>query len=140
MEQIILHILKVRACIYGFDGYSTVDEYDNIVSKTKAEMEKLDEKLVQLTSGDKSFVVTSSYLLDLTRIAGKLFKSSKPELKSKILSLVLSNLELDNKKLHFNLLSPFDRLLAHSQSSNWLTTIEEVITLIKTDARKDLLI
>lgn len=102
------------------DGRITTVEYDNIVSKTKAEMEKLDEKLVQLTNGDKSFVVTSSYLLDLTRIAGKLFRSSKPELKSKILSLVLSNLELDNKKLHFNLLSPFDRLLVHSQSSNWL--------------------
>ena len=102
------------------DGRITTDEYDNIVSKTKAEMEKLDEKLVQLTNGDKSFVVTSSYLLDLTQIAGKLFRSSKPELKSKILSLVLSNLELDNKKLHFNLLSPFDRLLSYSQSSIWL--------------------
>lgn len=102
------------------DGRITVDEYDKIVTRTKAEMEKLDEKLVQLTSGDKSFVITSSYLLRLASIAGRLFKSSKPELKSKILSLVLSNLELDNKKLHFNLLSPFDRLLVHSQSSNWL--------------------
>lgn len=83
-------------------------------------MEKLDEKLVQLTSGDKSFVITSSYLLQLASIAGRLFKSSKPELKSKILNLVLSNLELDNKKLHFNLLSPFDKLLVLSQSSIWL--------------------
>ncbi len=102
------------------DGRITVDEYDKIVSRTKAQMEKLDEKLVQLTNGDKSFVVTSSYLLRLASIAGKLFKSSKPELKSKILHLVLSNLELDNKKLYFNLLSPFDRLLIHSQSSTWL--------------------
>ena len=102
------------------DGRITVNEYDKIVSKTKAEMEKLDEKLVQLTSGDKSFVITSSYLLNLAKIAGKLFKSSKPELKSKILYLVLSNLELDNKKLYFNLLSPFDRLLVHSQSQSWL--------------------
>lgn len=86
----------------------------------KAEMEKLDEKLVQLTSGDKSFVITSSYLLQLASIAGKLFKSSKPELKSKILYLVLSNLELDNKKLIFNLLSPFDKLLAHSKNTTWL--------------------
>lgn len=103
------------------DGRITVDEYDKIVSRTKAEMEKLDEKIVQLTSGDKSFVATSSYLLNIAKIAGKLFKSSKPELKSKILYLVLSNLELDNKKLIFNLLSPFDRLLALSQSSNWLS-------------------
>ena len=102
------------------DGRITVDEYDKIVSKTKAEMEKLDEKLVQLTSGDKSFVITSSYLLNLAKIAGKLFKSSKPELKSKILYLVLSNLELDNKKLHFNLLSPFNKLLALCENSTWL--------------------
>lgn len=102
------------------DGRITIDEHDKIVTKTKAEMQKLDEKLVQLTSGDKSFVITSSYLLQLASIAGRLFKSSKPELKSKILNLVLSNLELDNKKLHFNLLSPFDKLLALSQSSIWL--------------------
>ncbi len=102
------------------DGRITADEYDKIVSITKSQMEKLDEKLIQLTNGDKSFVVTSSYLLQLASIAGKLFRSSKPELKSKILNLVLSNLELDNKKLHFNLLSPFDKLLVLSQSSNWL--------------------
>ena len=102
------------------DGRITVDEYDKIVSKTKAEMEKLDDKLVQLTSGDKSFVITSSYLLRLAKVAGKLFRSSKPELKSKILYLALSNLELDNKKLIFNLLSPFDKLLALNKNSTWL--------------------
>lgn len=103
------------------DGRITfVDEYDKIVSKTKAEMEKLDEKLVQLTNGDKSFVITSSYLSRIASIAGKLFRNSKPELKNKILYLILSNLELDNKKLYFNLLSPFDRLLVHSQSQSWL--------------------
>jgi site-specific DNA recombinase len=102
------------------DGRITVDEYDTIVSKTKAEMEKLDQRMVQLTNNDKSFIVTSSYLLKLASRAGKLFKSSKPELKSKILYLVLSNLELDDKKLYFNPLPPFDRLLAFSESSTWL--------------------
>ena len=87
-------------------------------------MEKLDERLVQLTNNDKSFAVDSSYLLNLAKIAGKLFKSSKPELKSKILYLVLSNLELDNKKLIFNLLSPFDKLLALTKSSNWLRRLD----------------
>lgn len=106
------------------DGRITVDEYDKIVSKTKTEMEKLDEKLVQLTNGDKSFVITSSYLLQLASIAGRLFKSSKPELKSKILYLVLSNLELDNKKLHFNLLSLFDKLLALCENSTWLRRLD----------------
>lgn len=110
------------------DGRITIDEYDKIVAKTKAEMEKLDEKIVQLTNGDKSFTVNSSYLLHLANIAGKLFKSSKPELKSKILNLVLSNLELDNKKLRFNLLSPFDKLLVLSQSSNWLTLADALRT------------
>ena len=105
-----------------------MDEYDKLVTKTKSEMEKLDEKIVQLTSSDESFVITSSYLLNLANIAGRLFKSSKPELKNKILNLVLSNLELDNKKLIFNLLSPFDRLLALSQSSNWLALANELRT------------
>ena len=106
------------------DGRITVDAYDKIVSKTKAEMEKLDQRLIQLTNGDKSFVVTNSYLLKLASTAGKLFKSSKPELKSKILYLILSNLELDNKRLVFNLLSPFDKLLALSQNSSWLRRLD----------------
>lgn len=116
------------------DGRITIDEYDKIVAKTKAEMEKLDEKIVQLTNGDKSFTVNSSYLLHLANIAGKLFKSSKPELKSKILNLVLSNLELDNKKLRFNLLSPFDKLLVLSQSSNWLPIL---VTNFLTGVKRD---
>ncbi len=106
------------------DGRITVDEYDTIVSKTKTEMEKLDQRMVQLTNNDKSFIVTSSYLLKLASRAGKLFKSSKPELKSKILYLVLSNLELDDKKLYFNPLPPFDRLLAFSENSTWLRGLD----------------
>jgi hypothetical protein len=33
--------------------------------KTKAEMDKLDRKLVEFTNNDKSFLVTSEYLLRL---------------------------------------------------------------------------
>lgn len=129
----IIDLRKQRAKLEGrlgtmyedrLDGRITMDEYDKLVAKTKSEMEKLDEKIVQLTSSDESFVITSSYLLNLANIAGRLFKSSKPELKNKILNLVLSNLELDNKKLIFNLLSPFDRLLALSQTSNWLRRLD----------------
>ena len=102
------------------DGRITTDEYDNLVSKNKTEMEKLDEKLVQLTNNDKSFIVDCSYLLKLANRARQLFESSKPEQKNRILKLLLSNLEIKEKRLQPYLLEPFSGLVESHQSSNWL--------------------
>ncbi len=55
------------------DGRITVDEYDKYVQTAKAEMDKLDAKLVELTNGNKSFVVTAEYLLELAAKAKTLF-------------------------------------------------------------------
>lgn len=115
------------------DGRITSDEYDKYVNKTKTEMDKLDTKLVELTNGNKSFVVTAEYLLELASKAKELFDGSQPPQKNKILRVLLANLTLNQKKLQLNLLQPFIGLVSNQKSSNWLTTIEKVITIIKND-------
>lgn len=111
----------------------TVDDYDKYVMKYKSEMEDLDRKLVDYTNNDKSFNVTSAYLLQLASKAKSIFESSQPEQKNKILRMLLANPTLNEKRLQLPLLKPFPVLIDTLESSNWLTTIEEVITVIKQD-------
>ena len=87
-------------------------------------MDELDRKLVDFTNNDKSFVVTSEYLLRLASNAKNLFESSQPQQKNKILRLLLANLTLDQKRFQLHLLEPFRLLSADTKSSNWLRRLD----------------
>jgi len=98
----------------------TLTDYDEYVKDLKARQEQLDEQLVTLTHNDKSFMLTSSYLLEIATKAPKLFQSSKAALKSKLLRFLLSNLVIQDKKLVFNLKTPFDVIAECSKNQSWL--------------------
>ena len=83
-------------------------------------MDALDRKLVDFTNNDKSFVMTSEYLLRLASRAKEIFDSSQPAKKNKILQMLLANCTLHEKRLQLNLLKPFSALSADSRSQNWL--------------------
>ena len=97
-----------------------MDEYDKIATKLQSEIEELDNKLINLTNNDKSFDVGRSYLLELASKARTIFENSKPEQKNKILKLLFSNLKINQKRLHFNLLEPFKSLSNYANSQKWL--------------------
>ena len=97
-----------------------MDEYDKIATKLQSEIEELDNKLINLTNNDKSFDVGRSYLLELASKARTIFENSKPEQKNKILKLLFSNLKINQKRLQFNLLEPFNTLSSMSKTRNWL--------------------
>lgn len=101
-------------------GRITVDEYDKYATRLESEIEELDNKLVDLTNNDKSFDVSRSYLLELASKARTIFENSKPEQKNKILKLLFSNLKINQKRLQFNLLEPFNTLSSMSKTRNWL--------------------
>ena len=67
----------------------------------------MNERLKVLTSDNKSFQVTASYLLDLAQRAEELFKTSDESLRQKLLEYLLSNIELNDKKLSYMLNDPF---------------------------------
>jgi len=83
-------------------------------------MDVLDRKLVSFTNNDKSFVVTSEYLLRLASRAKEIFESSQPAKKNKIIQMLLANCTLDQKRLQLYLLKPFSGLVSATKSSNWL--------------------
>lgn len=112
----------------------TAIDYDKYAKKYSEEKTELERKLVEYTNNDKSFIVTSSYLLQLASRAKEVFESSQPEKKNKILRILLANCQINEKRLQLNLLKPFSTVLDNSNSLNWLRTIEEVITIIKRDA------
>lgn len=110
------------------DGRITLYEYDDYVKDLKARQQELDDQLVNLTHDDKSFLLTASYLLEVARKAPVLFQSSKPALKSKLLRFLLSNLELYDKKVVFNLKAPFDTIAECSESSSWRGLVQTLRT------------
>ena len=105
----------------------TVADYDKYVMTTKAEMDELDRKLVEFTNNDKSFVVTSEYLLRLASQAKQIFESSQPAKKNKILRLLLANCTLNEKRLQLHLLKPFSVLCFDTKSLNWLGRLDDIV-------------
>ena len=83
-------------------------------------MEELDDRIVRLSNDDKSFEIKAGYLLELADKAKTLFENSQPEEKTKLLKLLVANLEINQKRLQFNLLKPFDMLIEPLQNGNWL--------------------
>lgn len=70
-----------------------------------------------LTSDNKSFQLTASYLLDLAQRAEQLFKESDEALQNKLLEYVLSNIELKDKKLSYMFNEPFRTIIETKKKS-----------------------
>ena len=68
--------------------------HDEIATELEAKQQELNDRLDLLTSDNKSFQLTASYLLDLAQRAEHLFKESDEALQNKLLEYVLSNIEL----------------------------------------------
>ena len=106
------------------DGRITATAYDKYAKKYNDEKTELERKLVEFTKNDKSFVVTSSYLLQLASKAKQIFDGSQPAKKNKILKMLLANCQIDQKRLQLNLLKPFSALVFATKSTNWLRRLD----------------
>ena len=83
-------------------------------------MAQLDQRLETLTANDKSFVVDAPYLLELAHRANDLFASSRSGLKNKLLRAMFSNLKIQQKRVDFTLLEPFNSFFNSSNTLKWL--------------------
>lgn len=99
---------KMRKIYYDLlDGRITQAFHDEIATDLEKRQQELNDHLKLLTSDNKGFQVTASYLLDLAQRAEMLFKESDDNLRQKLLEYVLSNIELKDKKLSYILNDPF---------------------------------
>ncbi len=108
------------------DGRITQDMHDEIANELEGRQQELNDRLKLLTSDNKSFQVTASYLLDLAQRSAELFRTSDEALQQKLLEYVLSNIELNDKKLSYILNDPFKTIvetkkkaLSGSNSNIW---------------------
>lgn len=82
-------------------GGITQTLHDEIATELEKKQQELNDRLKLLTSDNKDFQVTASYLLDLAQRAEMLFKESNDDIQQKLLEHVLSNIELKDKKLSY---------------------------------------
>jgi len=88
-----------------------------------------------LTSDNKSFQVTASYLLYLAQRAEQLFNESDERLRQKLLEYILSSIKLKDKKLSYILNDPFRTIveakkksLSAHNSHIWCSTSRKLYT------------
>ena len=107
------------------DGRITQDLHDKMANELERRQQDLNERLKMLTSDNKDFHVTASYLLDLAQRAEKLFQNSDETLRQKLLEYMLSNIELNDKKLSYKLADPFGAMANAKKKS--LTALDSNI-------------
>ena len=105
--------------------------HDEIATELEKKQLELNDRLKLLTSDNKDFQVTASYLLDLAQRAEQLFNESDKGLRQKLLEYVLSNIELKDKKLSYILNDPFrtvvetkKKSLAAHNSNIWCSIVD----------------
>ncbi len=91
--------------------------HDEIATELEKKQQELNDRLKLLTSDNKDFQVTASYLLDLAQRAEQLFNESDEGLRQKLLEYVLSNIELKDKQLSYILNDPFKSVIEAKKKS-----------------------
>lgn len=102
---------------YLLAGSITQPLHDKTANELEARQQELNDMLKSLTSDNKSFALTSSYLLDLAQRAEELFVASDEGLRNKLLEYVLSNIELKDKKLSYMFNQPFRTIIETKKKS-----------------------
>ncbi len=102
------------------DGSITESEYTERKNKYADEIKTLQKKIEQLNKADEEYYILADTILSLSQRAGELFESSELQQKIEIINLTLQNLILQEGKLSYDLIKPFDMILKSNDSHNWL--------------------
>ena len=98
----------------------TNEMFNNKLKEYKEKQAELEIKMAQYTNADENFYINANLLLHAVKKASQVFESSEPATKRQILNFLLQNLNLDGKKLNFELKTPFDRVLEANRCSTVL--------------------
>lgn len=86
----------------------TPEEYRDMNEDLKQEQYELENKVALLTAADENFSIAITTIISLAKNAYQIFKSSRVETKRAILNILLSNLQIKDKQISYNLRKPFD--------------------------------
>ncbi len=79
----------------------------------------------------ETYYINAAKVLELAGRAYEIFESSKVEEKRQLLNYLLQNCNLNGRKLEFILRKPFDVILSHAKSENWLPNPNDNISVSK---------
>ena len=102
------------------DGSITKDMFNKKLKEYKEKQAGLEAKMQSYTDADENFYLTANILLNLAKMAYKVFQRSEVEEKRQLLGFLLQNLTLEDKKLNFELKTPFNGVLQANKCSNLL--------------------
>jgi site-specific DNA recombinase len=98
----------------------TQDIYDTKLKQYKEKQYDINLRLEEYTRADENFHIAASTVFSLTNRALEIFESSEANEKRQLLSLILQNCRLQDKKLLFELKSPFNEVL---QCAHYLSVL-----------------
>lgn len=94
------------------------DRSHRLTNQKKLVRQEADRLKSNLEAAYVDVEVNASYLLELAHRLPELFKSSRAELKNKILKIIFSNFKIQQKMVLPSLLEPFASLASDSKMSN----------------------
>lgn len=110
------------------------DLYKRKFEEFRNSQKNLQNKRINIEQIDDEYYGSVTHLLKLSRAAPKLFEEADIEQKRSLINIVFSNLRLDGDLLRYEIEKPFDTIIDCTKGLSWLTTVEEVITMIKQDS------
>lgn len=110
----------------------TQEEYNKYRIDWTTKKEEYETKLAKISTADKEYYITASYLLELASRSYELFLGSEPEQKRQIITLTLQNLTIDNGKLRYEWIKPFDSIFVSAQGHTWGQQSEPLQTFYPT--------
>ena len=91
-------------------------------------MAKVDTDLAMLQDAEDSYYMTATYLVELAQRAYDIFVSSKAEERRQLMTLVLSNLRVEDKFVRYDVINPYNTILKYADRQAWLRTLNEIRT------------
>ena len=116
-------------------GSITDAQYDKFYQSFKDQTQELETRLERLKEAEDNYFITAKSILDLTSRAYELFESSEMEERKQLITLVLSNLRIENDKVLYDVQKPFDLIVKANVCKRWRPAVDYLRTFILQKSR-----
>ena len=106
----------------------TPDLYDKKFKEYEKRKKELIFEMERHDKASETYYINAAKVLELAGRTYEIFESSKVEEKRQLLNYLLQNCNLNGRKLEFTLRKPFDVILSHAKTKEWLPSPKDNIT------------
>lgn len=101
------------------DQKITDEIYDRLYQQFRTEIADIDMRLQGLQEAEDNYYAMAGYVLDICKHAHELFIGSEVEEKRQLIKFLLSNLQVEDERLVYELHKPFDVIVKCSDDQVW---------------------